>query len=189
MRKRKMKSRIGKIRVLVSIIALVVLMGACGKTAAGDEQGKVFVVSGYDIEITCPSGWKQIDTPNFDLKCINRNDTVNMNVFAFMQEELGEDYSAESLFTDQNQDLIAKRDNVMVLEEETVTESEGRVLYSTLFSADRDGSTNIYYINQVYFPNSGHIAYILFNGIPSEIKRNRDTLDKILMTVKVISQG
>ncbi|NLO38586.1 MAG: hypothetical protein GX115_03800 [Ruminiclostridium sp.] len=96
-----MKRRMEKMCVWVSIIALVVLMGACGKTTSGDEQGKAFVIAGYDIEITCPSDWKQVDTTNFDLVCTDRKDTVNMNVFAYTLEELGEGGSAESIFTSQ----------------------------------------------------------------------------------------
>ena len=95
-----MKRRMEKMCVWVSIIALVVLMGACGKTTSGDEQGKAFVIAGYDIEITCPSDWKQVDTTNFDLVCTDRKDTVNMNVL-HTRSKNWEGGSAESIFTSQ----------------------------------------------------------------------------------------
>jgi hypothetical protein len=179
-----------KKQFLVIILVLSVFLSSCGFIARDGESdsSQVFAVPGYNIELTCPAGWEQTETSNFDLKLINDDGTIQLSVFGYMEIDLNEDTPPEDLFQIQNSDLLDKRDNVAAVEEPTVVEKDGRLLYSALYSGERDGSKNYYYMNMVHYTQTGHIAWILFNGVPSSVTTNRETLDQILETVKPAEQ-
>lgn len=187
-----------KKRYLLMISALCIFLNACGPDAGqrasntepviSAEQTKVFVIPDYEIEVTCPSDWKQVETENFDLKCTNGKNNIYMSIFANMEIDLSADLPVDDLFTTQNHDVMVLREHAAVIEEESITELDGRRLYSTLRSAERNNVKNYYYMNMVYYKESGHIAWVLFNGMPSDIIKNRETLDAILLTIKPIEQ-
>lgn len=144
-----------------------------------------FRVEDYPIQITCPDGWWQDESANFDLKCYNEDSSLGMSIFCYYEEDLSEDMTKTEYFVLQNQQLLDNRMNAGLIEEMTERQYRDKTITSVVYSAESDGTKNYYYFNLVSITDSDCFLWVLFNGMPSDIKADRDALDEILQAIKL----
>ena len=178
------KRLIGNISLLVTTTLLVCNVNA---EAQSVELEKSFVVKNYKVSISFPKKWK-VETKNnnpFDLQCTNGS--AFASVFVFYKVDLKKGQTPMNIFHIQNDDIIRKRSEVEIINEEKTEKLDTKKIHSLLFSAEKDGSKNYYYCNLVEFDEgSDRFVWILFTSLPSYALANLETMKKIVASTVLI---
>lgn len=178
---------IKKLLAVALALSLAVTFSACAyKTSNSndtDKETKAFQVSDYPIWITTPDNWEKQKKDNLDLQYMAPQGDIFLSMYVYYAIDLAEDQSGQSLFEIQNESLLSLRENVSEIEPTSSNENEEKIVYSSLYSAELDGSKNYYNFYLIEFKNTGDMAWILFSGIPSSIEKNRDTISQIISNV------
>lgn len=156
------------------------------------EVDQVIAVDGYDIEVGFRDGWERRSDGEtaFDLQCIYGDDDACASFFYFYYVDLTEDTTAEDVFEIQNQEIIGKRDHVVILEEASERKSGDKTIQSLLFSAENEGHKNYYYTHFVEFgKGSDQFAWVLFTCMPSDMDKFRAEFDEIIDSLEYTGEG
>ena len=177
-----------KIFMGILLLALCAVLAACKGSKTGDaarsKTCEIFQVGDYPIAVTTPSGWeKESDSGSFDLQCISPKLDMYLSVYGFSALDLSEEQTAQDLFELQADAVLSARDNVAEIEPVSMTEDNGKIIYSALYSAERAGVKNYYHFFFIHFKSTDNMAWILFSGMPSVIEKNQDTIDEIITAV------
>lgn len=169
---------------LLTVMCLCLSLSACDVQADKMPENVVFAVSDYPLQVTCPAGWEQEKNSNFDLQCLSEEGDIAMSIYCYYDIDLPEALtSRQALFEHQNQMVLDLRKNVTLVENAAEREYEDKQITSVLYSAEKEGVKNYYFMNLVSLNNNDCFAWVLFTGVPSEITAQRKTIEQILETI------
>lgn len=180
-----MKKIFAIVFMLLQCVTLSACIGGVTGDAASYDTSEVFQVGDYPILITTPNGWEEeADPGNLDLQCISPKHDVYISAYGYSALDLAEEQTAKELFELQTAELFSARDNAAEMEPISMTEDEEKVLYRNLYSAERDDVKNYYQLFFIHFKNTGDMAWIMINGMPSIIEKSQDTIEDIIAKVQ-----
>ncbi len=174
--------------ILIISIALFSGYGVVRSVIGEAEKNEEFFIEDYNIMVTTPSGWEGDFDTNFDLQCLSPKGDTYLSVFAYTYLDYSEDETPIEFFKKQNDGVLLKRDNVVTIEEISKTEFDNRVIYSSLHSAERDGTKNYYNSYLIDFYYDERLVWVLCTGMPSVIDREQTNLEQIITDITVVSE-
>lgn len=158
--------------------------GKNANTQSTDMEDAEYVSLGiYPMELPLPESWYVTDATNFDLQI--SNDLFNVSFYGYLAEDIRNYDAPKDVFQEQNQSLMDKRDNVTQLQDYKTEELSDRIIHSEIYSAERDGIENYYAFYFVEFKNSEAGVWILITSLPSLFDYYQDSLEKIVLSVKM----
>ena len=96
------------------------------------------------IEIVCRGDWQDTHAPNFDLQLWSQQLGVYLGAYGYALEQVRFKGGAQWLFTDQNDQLLRKRQNVKVAEEQKKWEDDEKIVFRAMYQADYKNTTFLY---------------------------------------------
>lgn len=148
------------------------------------EKTEAFQVSNYEVWIVVPSDWEESETENLDLQLQKSKSNIILSAYGFLEMDLAEGQHVQDYFEMQNEYLLSKRDNIIELEPISSIDDAEKTIYSVLYSAERDGIKNSYNFFFIDFKNTDNLVWIVFTGVPSVIKKNKDSINDIISKVQ-----
>ncbi len=173
------------------LLIVVISLSAANENARAQSVvlEKSFVVKDYNVKISFPQKWR-VETKNknpFDLQCTNGDSFAS--VFVFYKVDLAEGQTPQDIFHTQNEDLINKRENVKIINEEKTEMIADKQIRTMLFSAEKEGTKNYYYCNLIEFGEaSDRFVWILFAAYPSYALANIETMKKIVASTVLLKK-
>ncbi len=173
-------------RLFLLAFVCVFLFCNCAFTEFLPNEETVFTVQNYDLEITVSGYFKDVTQGSpFDLQLANQN--AYLSIMAYKYIDLSEEQTPLDVYTYQNEDIFSKRDNVQVVEEETVTTLADKEIYKTRYSAEHNGFKNYYDSYLVDFKENETFAWVLISALPSYLEANGDALESMVHTIAYAS--
>lgn len=149
-----------------------------------------FYNENYDFTVTAKDTWK----PNpqnevYNLQLFNAS-IGYFSVMAYNGIDLIEELnSADALLKYHMEDLMSRRDNVEIIEDMTKTEYDDKIVYSCIYSAEKDFSKNYYYSFGIELTENGDIIWVLSTGLPSTILENRGEIEQMVEMLAAGNNG
>lgn len=183
--------------ILINII-LILVMSLCGCINYGYYFGqysylaelnkankdKEFTIDDYGLSFTATEKWEIDDNPGeFDIQI--KDGDSNISIMAYYSSEIPDGWTSEYTYEWQNEELFRKRDNVSEVEPLQVIESEGKTIFTTMISAEREEVKNYYYSCLVQFDDNEDVfAFVIFNGVPSHIMAHKEEFLKYMSSME-----
>lgn len=170
-------------KVMVFLLAVCMLFSAVGCSALSElaSQETVFSVGGYDLQITADSSFREQAESNFDLQLSNNKCYISIMAYEYI--DFPEGTTARDIYTFHIEDLLGKRSNVAVIEEETTQTLSQKNIIQALHSAERDGVKNYYASYLIDLPEKEACAWVLVSATPSYLNNNREYLHNIVCSL------
>lgn len=185
-----MKKRLMAV-VVTTIISLTMLVGCGdkGNNEAGDKVDDRTTITSLNgkMQIKVPKGWEDVeDKSEYDIRILN--DDIGYNgMFVYTKEDVNEGTTPLNVLELQVEDLMSKREKVEKVEDIKTTEVDGKKISTALYSAEKDGSKNMYYFNLIEFTNNKDIfAVSIQTFLPEDLKKGRIEVDKIIQSAELL---
>lgn len=148
------------------------------------EETTSFEIGNSGVEASFDSSWKQESDTPYDLQCGNGSSYAGF--FGYEKDDLAEGSAPMDIYDKQNEQIFSSRTNVKLVEEGEQRSTGGKTVYTTLYSAELDGTKNFYYCGLIQFDESDEVfVYAMFTSLPSDIEENRPAWDEILDSVSL----
>ena len=176
------------------LLAIMLLLMGMQKNNVGDVPATnayaetVFFINDYNINFSFSNEWENVttDTP-FDLQCTNGQSYAS--VFAYYTIDLAEGETPYDIYEIQKDDIFSRREQVKKVSDEIVYEVNDKRIHSELYSAERDGVKNYYYVNLIELNEQEDLfCWVLFTAIPSYAKANIDEWKAIIASANITTE-
>lgn len=146
---------------------------------------KVFTVDTYGLQITADSSFQENTGGAFDLQITN--DNAYISIMAYRYIDLPEGCAPADVFKTQNDDLLGKRDGVVLIQPEQTQTVAQRQVTQALYSGERNGVKNYYATYLVDIPEAETCAWVLVTAAPSYFTANQEHLNDIVLSLTTIN--
>jgi glycerophosphoryl diester phosphodiesterase len=167
---------------LVVAITVLLLLSGCDTLSKQND----YLLDNDNISFSLPKAWeKSSDTTN-DLAFTKSS--ANMGMIIFKKAEI-EDNSAEELLNRMIKEKMTEMSNHSLLKEYNANKTRDRIIYSKLYTANKDGIERQYFFNVMEFIGSDTYVYVLYEAKETYMKYNIDDIQRLLVRMKWNGEG
>lgn len=180
-----------KILLLCIVACLMVGCGSVGEMSLGSgknaaEQESAISVDGR-LQMDMPEGWEVYEDPApFDLRMTNSRSYTG--VFVYSYSDLAEDVVAADIFDYQISDLMSRRENVSVYQEQETKNADDKTITQITYAGEKDLTKNAYHFSLVEFERGESFAIIIQSILFSDFEGNQEELDYMVESVKLTAE-
>lgn len=174
-----------KLLAVTLILIMTALVSGCSQMVlTGKTVEMLHTIEDYQVSFLLPSSWKRIPEEKvFDLQC--KDGTSFMSVFVYEQSDLARNQTPEQVYEIQKQDIMGKRDRVILEQDFLPMQMDDKMIVRELFTADKNGNRNAYYCSMITFSKEGGpVVFVVFTAQPEDAKGKMQEWTRILKSSK-----
>ena len=166
------------------------LIGEEKEKPEADAQSEQEIAVSIDgsLQMDVPEGWEAFENPKpYDIYMTNSRAYTGVLVYDY--SDLAENVEATDIFQYQISDLMSRRENVSVYQEEETNASDNRSITHSVYIGEKDLTKSIYYFSMVEFEGEEKFAVIIQTSLPDEFEKNLEDLDFMVESVRLTEEN
>ncbi|MCI9147996.1 MAG: hypothetical protein HFG73_06980 [Hungatella sp.] len=139
------------------------------------------------LMMAVPEGWEAYEDPApYDLRLKSLKGYTG--VFVYSYSDFEEETRPEEVLDYQITELMYRRENVSVYQEQEIKDLEYKVITQITYVGEKDSSENIYHFSLVDFEADKKFAVVIQSSLPDDFEDNREELNAIVESAELVKE-
>ncbi len=159
------------------LLCLLICLSGCEKYT----KVKEYTLDGKAVQFQLPNAWDTVEVLDSSLE-LSRS-YADLKASIYHPSEL-DGITPKDLLEEKIKEEMKDKKDARLVEEYPVSSTRDRKIYSVLYSAEKDGKEEQYYMNMMHFLGTDTYVYVVYVATSYYMRYNMDDINRVLLRME-----